>query len=161
MKLRKSLHLLLASVSLIGQSVFGQVWNPGHSVGTSDGKYNFAYNQMPSQLVEINPAAVPNTGLTYQWESSITPASGFTSISGATASSYSIPAPLSQSTYYRRKTTYPSNGNYIYSNTIKISVVFVNWEDLNYVREHDMLTINVLDWQNADQLEIGSKLQTT
>jgi hypothetical protein len=73
---------------------------------------------MPSQLVEIYPAAIPNTGLTYQWEQSTSPVTGFTSIVGGTSSSYSVPAALTQTTYFRRKTVDPNHGGaFIYSNT--------------------------------------------
>src|SRR5262249_37875230 len=77
------------------------------------------------------------------------------------SSSYSIPGPLSQNTWYRRKTTYTANGAYIYSNTIKISVVSINWEDINYIREHDVLTTGITSGTSVDQLNIGQKLQTT
>jgi len=138
-----------------------QVWNPNHAIGTVNGVYNFSYNQTPSQLVEIYQAAFPNTGLTYQWESSTTPTAGFTSVAGATASSYTISAPLSATKYYRRKTTYTANGSSIYSNTIKINVVSVNWEDINYIREHDVLKTGNTTWTAVDALVIGDKLQTT
>jgi Domain of unknown function (DUF6443) len=147
------------SLSLGISTAYSQSWNPSHKIGTIDGVYNFSYNQTPSQLVEIFPAAIPNTGLTYQWEQSTQPITGFTTISGATQSNYSIPSALSQTTYYRRKTT--SSGNYIYSNTIKISVVSVNWEDLNYVREHNVQVTAITSWTAVDQLAIGPKLQTT
>lgn len=140
----------------------GQNWNPGHAIGTVNGVYNYNYTQIPAQLVEIFPAAIPNTGLTYQWYSSTSAGSGFTPISGATSSSYS-PPPLNASsvtTYYQRVTT----GNfqaYIASNIIKIKVVSINWEDINYIREHDVLNTGLSSWTAIDQLQIGSKLQTT
>lgn len=140
--------------------IFSQVWNPAHSVGTVTGKYHFAYNQTPDQLVEVYPAAVPNTGLTYQWEQSTVPLSGFTAISGATGTSYTFSAALSQTMYYRRKTT-NSVSQFIYSNIIKITVVSVNWEDHNYIREHIVNTTGITTWQAVDQLAIGPKLQTT
>ena len=138
-----------------------QTWDPGHAVGTLDGVYNFSYNQTPSQLVEIHEAAIPNTGLTYQWESSITPIFPVNPLVVGTSSSYTFSGPLSQTTYYRRKSTYTANGNSIYSNTIKISIVSVNWEDINYIREHDVITTGITSWTDVDQLTIGQKLQTT
>ena len=139
-----------------------QQWNPGHSVGTTSGIYSYAYNQTPNALVEIYPAAIPNTGLTYQWYSSQTPTGVFSAISGATSSSYTPPALTSASvtTYYKRSSTVSPLGT-IYSNILKISVVSVNWEDLNYIREHDVKTIAQTSWTAIDQLAIGSKLQTT
>ena len=139
-----------------------QIWNPGHSIGTQNGVYNYNYTQTPSALVEIYPAAIPNTGLTYQWWSSTSPITGFLPIGGATSTSYSPPAltTTSLTTYYYRVTTSPTLGS-ITSNTIKIKVVSVNWEDVNYVREHDVLTTGLTTWTAIDQLPIGSKLQST
>ena len=100
--------LWLIGVCLLGIVTIsnGQTWNPGHKVGTVTGNYNFSYNQTPDQLVELFPAGIPNTGLTYQWEQSATPTTiGFAAIGGATQTSYTIAAPLTQTTYYRRKTT--------------------------------------------------------
>ena len=163
---RMKLNLLpiLAALGLQLNSIgsIAQTWYPNHSIGTSTGVYNYNYNQVPDQLVEIYPAAIPNTGLQYQWESSPYPTTGFGAASGAsTLSSYTLTAALTQTTYFRRKTIYPSTGASIYSNTIKITVVSVNWEDINYVRDHDLKTIGVTTWTAVDQLPIGSKLQTT
>ena len=47
------------------------------------------------------------------------------------------------------------------SNTIQVNLVSENWEDINYIRVHDILTTGVTTWQQADQLPIGQKLQTT
>lgn len=141
------------------QESFAQTWNPNHKIGTVNGVYHFAYNQIPSQLIELFSAAIPNTGLTYQWEQSTMPLSGFTAISGATQSSYSIPSALSATTYYRRKSS--SGGNFIYSNVVKIAVVSTNWEDLNYIREHDVNTTGITSWTAVDQLAVGPKLQST
>jgi RHS repeat-associated protein len=149
------LSLLCLSASLCAQN-----WKPDHAVGTIDGKYSFSYSQTaPIQLVELFDAADPNTGLSYQWESSISPLF-FDPIIVGTQSSYSFTGPFTQTTYFRRK-TYTSSTNYIYSNTIKISLVSQNWEDLNYVREHDITVSGVTTWQQADQLPIGQKFQTT
>jgi RHS repeat-associated protein len=156
--------LLLTGLALFiyNDSANAQSWNPGHSIGTTSGVYNFSYNQVPAQFVEIYPAAFPNTGLAYQWESSLYPTTGFAAITtNGTTTSYQVPAALSQTTYFRRKTIYPSNSAYIYSNTIKITVVSVNWEDINYIREHDVITVGMTSWTAIDQLAIGSKLQTT
>lgn len=152
----------LTGVSLLGiiNLANSQAWNPGHKVGTITGSYNFSYSQTPDQLVELFPAGIPNTGLSYQWELSTMPVSGFFAIGGATQTSYTFSGPLSQTTYYRRKTT-NNLSQFIYSNFIKISVVSINWEDINYIREHDVLTTNITAWTAVDQLAIGSKFQTT
>ena len=153
------LTIVLSSIAV--QVSFAQFWNPSHAIGTISGNYNFSYNQTPDQLVELHPAVIPNTGLLYQWEQSFTPTDGFTAIAGATQTNYIVPAPLNQTTYYRRKTIYPSNSGFIYSNVIKIKLVSQNWEDRNYIREHNIITTGVTTWLAVDQLPVGSKLQTT
>ncbi|MFC4231512.1 DUF6443 domain-containing protein [Parasediminibacterium paludis] len=143
------------------QTAQAQQWNPNFLIGTSTGSYNYSYNQTPDQLVDIYPAAIPNTGLTYQWEQSLYPTTAFTPIQGATSSSYSFTVPLAQTQYYRKRVT--SSLGSIYSNTVKITVVSINWEDNNYIREHDVLTSGITNWQTIDQMSIGvgQKLQTT
>ena len=166
--------LAVVAVFILGAlpSAYAQTsfWNPDYSIGSSTNTFNFSYTQTPSPLVEIYPAAIPNTGLTYQWYSSTAPTTGFQPISNATASSYSPPAltATSVTTWYYRVTSsataMPLNGvstTSVTSNTIKINVVSVNWEDINYIREHDVLTIGQSTWTGVDQLPIGSKLQST
>jgi hypothetical protein len=162
MKYKKSLRAIgLAVITILGinNHASSQSWNPGHSIGTVNGVYHYTYSQTPAQLVEVQPAGIPNTGLTYQWESSTSAGTGFTNISGATASNYTISGPLAQTTYYRRKTTRAFET--IYSNVVKIQVVSVNWEDLNYIREHVVTTTSVTTWTAVDQLAIGPKEQNT
>jgi RHS repeat-associated protein len=129
-------------------------------ITTATGRHAFAHNQVPDNLVPINAAI---TGTSYQWEQSSLPLDGFTNISGATGATYSFSAPLTQTTYFRRK--FILNAGFInivgYSNVLKIDVVSVNWENLNYIREHDVLISGVTTWQGVDNLPIGDKLQTT
>jgi RHS repeat-associated protein len=143
----------------VNSRVLAQTWNPSHRVGTGSGVIHFAYNVTPQQLVELEPAATPNTGLSYQWEQSTMPLSGFTNISGATSSSYTFSAPLAQTMYYRRKTV--SGLRSIYSNVVKISLVSTGWEDLNYLRQHSVQTTGITTSTAVEQLTIGDKLQTT
>ncbi|HRH47299.1 MAG TPA: DUF6443 domain-containing protein [Panacibacter sp.] len=158
------LALLLAiGLSGISGKSFAQ-WNPNpnYSVGTVSGMYNFDYNTIPSQLVEIVSPVYTNITLTYQWQTSTSPA--FTSYSTiGSLTSYTFTAPLTQTTYFRRKTTDASNANnYIYSNIIELQLSSVNWENLNYIREHDVITTGITtDWKAVDQLTIGQKLQST
>ncbi|MEO6549860.1 MAG: DUF6443 domain-containing protein [Ferruginibacter sp.] len=162
MKRRKSLMLFSLVTLMIACSIdaaIAQSWNPVHKVGTINGVYNYSYNQTPAQLVEILPAGIPNTGFTYEWEKSASPVMSSAAIVATTAA-YTFTAPLTQTAYFRRKTKL-SISNYLYSNIIKISVVSVNWEDINYVREHDVLISGQTDWKVIDQAPIGSKLQTT
>lgn len=136
-----------------------QTWNPNHSVGTATGNYNSATITWPVQLVEIYPAAIPNTGLTYQWYSSSNPVSGFTAIAGATLTSYSLSNP-GVTKYYKRETKNAALQS-VYSNTIKIAIVSPNWEDINYIREYSITTTAVTTITAVDALAIGPKLQTT
>jgi len=160
---------LFCTIILCGfiSSAYSQQWtpNPNYTVGTVTGKYAFNYNQTPDQLVEIYAPLTDATGFTlgYQWESSTLPLSGFANASGTSnQSSYSFSAVLTQTLYFRRKTYNTANtAQFVYSNVIKIQLVSTSWEDLNYVREHDVLKSGVIDWKTADGLVIGDKLQTT
>jgi len=163
----KLMRLVLFVFAIVAGSispVFSQ-WNPAYAIGTSSGNYVYSYNQTPDPLVEIYaPLLVNNTGstLVYQWEQSSSPVSGFNSIVGATGSTYSFSGPLQQTTYFRRRTIDVTGGlGNVLSNTFKIQVSSVNWENLNYIREHDVLVPGITDWKTVDQLPIGQKLQVT
>ena len=157
-------YLLFAAFALVVGVAQAQInWSPNYKIGTVDGVYNFSSAQTPSQLVYIYPAIQPSeTGCTYQWEQSSSPL--FTTYSNATGTStgtsYSFTRALSQTTYFRRKVT-KSGWGFIYSNIIKISIVSANWEDINYIREHDILTTGITTFAQVDALAIGQKLQTT
>jgi RHS repeat-associated protein len=162
MKRKNLFKLSIFLLGLIFQAVaFAQDWNPNHKIGSVSGVYHFAYNQVPHPLYELSAPATPNSGFVYQWEQSTSPTSGFTSIIGGTQTYYTFPGPLGQTTYFRRKTMNPNNWSFTYSNVLKISVVTTQWEDMNYVREHDVKVTGVMSWQSVDQLPIGQKLQTT
>lgn len=154
------------------------LWNPNHSIGTITGNTNFSYNQIPDEIVEIYSAAIGGTNLTYQWQYSLSPLGPFVNIpatgagvpqtTGTTLATLTFTAPLTQTTYFQRKTIsnlflfllgIPVITNV--SNILKIRVVSVNWEDYNYIREHDVITTGITTWQAMDQLPIGQKLQTT
>lgn len=141
------------------QTLQAQSWNEAHAIGTVTGETHFPYNQTPPALVELRPAAFPNTGLTYQWQFGYSPLS-FIDISGATGSSYSFSSPLNATVYVRRITT---NGalESVYSNTVKLTVVSTSWEDRNYIREHNVRISGQTTWQDVDALSNGEKLQTT
>lgn len=157
----RSFCIILLSV-IAGNSLNAQYWNPSHKIGTIDGKFSFSYQQTPSQIVEIRPPALVSGSFAYQWEQSSLPLSGFTVIPGATQSAYTFSGPLTATKYYRRKTiTLNADYDPIYSNVVKITVVSVNWEDINYIREHNVEIKGVNTWTSVDQLAIGDKLQTT
>jgi hypothetical protein len=152
--------LWIIILSVITTGVQAQTWNPDHAIGTNTGNYSFSYNQTPDPLVEIYAPAFPNTGVTYQWESCGTPNGNFSVMQGATQSTFAFSKPLTQTTWYRRKTS-RSAFDYIYSKVVKISVVSANWEDVNYLREHTVNISGQKDWKTVDQLAIGDKFQTT
>jgi hypothetical protein len=146
---------LLTFTFLFLTTTLSAQYNP-YDIATATGNYNFSYTQVPGSLV---PVIAGNTGTTYTWESSLTPLFDGTVTTLATTASYNISAALQQTTYYRRKITV--SGTVITSNVLKLNVVSQNWEDINYVREHDILITGQTDWKVIDQLPIGSKLQTT
>src|SRR5580704_15318244 len=155
-------YQLLIILVFFCQETFSQAANASYSIGTSNGVYDYAYNQTPAQIVQVYPPGVPNTGFTYKWYSSSYPTTGFTQISGATAATYNPPALTTTSTtmyYYQVATSTPTGS--LTSNTVKIAVVSVNWEDINYIREHDVLRIGQTNWTVIDSMSIGTKLQTT
>ncbi len=159
-------YLFLTCIGLfsINPVVFCQQWDPNYSIGTVTGKYVFNYNQVPDQLIEIVSPVYTATTLSYQWESSSSPGFETFSVLG-NQSNYSFPPPpsgcLAQTTYYRRKVI-KTSGDYVYSNIIKLQLASINWENLNYIREHDVITTGInTDWKAVDQLTVGQKLQTT
>lgn len=140
--------------------------NPNYMIGSASGNYSFSYNQVPDNLVEIiAPVFSAGNGLSYQWESSTSlDENTFLPIAGENNSSYSFigKGNLTQTTYFRTRVS-DNAGGIMYSNILKVSVVSINWEDVNYIRTHDVLTNGITDWKVVDQLSIGigQKLQTT
>jgi RHS repeat-associated protein len=138
-----------------------QQWNPGFSIGTASGQYDFSAAQAPGELSVLLAAAIPNTtGVSYQWYSSPYPTTDFTPIPGATGTTYTVSSPLTATMYYKLMATASGLGTDS-SNTIQINLVSGNWEDINYLRVHDVLTTGITTWQQVDELPIGQKLQTT
>ncbi|MBO9200793.1 MULTISPECIES: DUF6443 domain-containing protein [Niastella] len=138
-----------------------QKWNPNHAIGVTSGKYNYQNGQVPDQLVDLFPAANSSANLSYQWEYCYTPKDEDFQPVPASGSgvSYSPPA-LTQTTYYRKKTTNTA-GAFIYSNVVKLTLVPANWEDKNYIRKYNVLVPGINNQQQIDQLPIGQKLQST
>jgi RHS repeat-associated protein len=155
------LTLIIISVFCIIHPLAAQVSNPNYTIGTASGNYSFSYNTAPGQLIEIYPAFLPADnlpGFTYQWQQSTSPTSNFQDIVSATGFSYT-PGALSQTTYFKRLTTY--NGITAYSNAVKINIISATPEDINYIRENDILVSGITTSQAAEQLPIGQKLQST
>jgi RHS repeat-associated protein len=158
-KLLQNLLLIISCIVAGNGKILAQDANNRYTIGTQNGVYHYNYNQTPSPLIEIYPPGFPNVSFTYQWEQCATPTGNFQPIPGATGSSYSFAQPLTQTMYIRRKAS-----NWIftrYSNVVKLQLVSAQWEDLNYVREHDIRVKGVTTWQAADALPIGQKQQTT
>ena len=120
-------------------------------------KYSFNYQQTPDQLLAVFSTA--NTGATFQWQSANTAGEIFNIIPGATNASYTPTLPLIANTWYQRITT--NSSGVFYSNIVKYELVSVNWEDLNYIREHNVLIPGTTTWQQVDALPIGDKLVST
>ncbi|TAD92949.1 MAG: hypothetical protein EAY75_01515, partial [Bacteroidetes bacterium] len=121
-----------------------------------NGKFAFNSTQVPDALVSVNNAA--NAGVTsFQWQSSTQPVDGFSNI--ANGANLSFSAALTQTMFYRRIATVA--GVPYQSNTVKIELVSAGWEDLNYVRTHQVLVPGKLTWQQVDNLPIGEKLVST
>jgi len=156
--------LLICLIVLAGSNLLrAQTWSPNFAVGTITGNYNFSYAQTPDKLVEIYTALLPNdAGATFQWQQSASPVfSSYTNATGtSTLATYTFSAALSQTTYFRLAVT--SGGATVYSNIVKIAVVSTNWEDVNYIREHAVLTTGITaSWTTVDGLAIGQKMMTT
>ena len=92
-----------------------------HEIVTATGVYSFNYNQVPDGIISVG---TPPAGFNFQWEKSAEPVNGFTSINGATGASYYSTTPLTETNYFRRRSTQGSTT--IYSNTIQLSLVSVN-----------------------------------
>lgn len=141
--------LLLSCIKLSAQSSF--------DITSSTNTYSYNYNQTPSSLIS---AGIPPGGMSLQWEQSPTlNDNDFTPIYGATQSSYTFSGPLPKTTYFRRIAS--NQIAMLSSNIIKYELVSINWENINYIREHDVLISGQTDWKVIDQLPIGDKLQTT
>lgn len=134
-----------------GLQTFGQ--SLPYNIKTAGDKYTFNYNEVPQPLMSVSGYSAGS----YYWEQSPTPLGPFSFIPGASSATYSFPGHLDQTTYFRRYSFVLG----AFSNTVKIEIVSVSHEDLNYVREHDVLMAGLTDWKAVDRLPIGQKLQTT
>jgi len=169
----KSLQILWMVVLIVGASAgksmaqfgfgFAQ-WNPGFAINTSSGNVHFNMNQTIDQLVIAQPAAIIMPGgVGYQWEVSYnSPIANFVAISGATSTTCNFTGPWVQDLWFRLRAYSISNPvKYVYSNVLKINYVSVHWENLNYVREHDVEVTGQTTWRQVDGLPTGQKIQTT
>lgn len=156
-QIRKGLRLLLIITAFCGFTT-GVIAQTMLDITPVNGNTKFPHTQTPDALVPVNPTFL---GIQYQWQFSYTPYGVFQNITtGGTSATYTFSAPLTQTTYYRRRTTVSAN-NDVYSNIVKYEVVSVNNENRNYLREHSVLIAGLTDWKAVDQLSIGSKMQST
>lgn len=148
--------------SLICSTASAQVWNAYHSVSSISGKYFYNKTETPDRLIEQSPASETYTPsqITFQWESSDSPVTGFADIVGATGAELTFSIPLTRTKYYKRRSTISGQGS-IYSNTIKLALVSTNWEDRNYVKEYIVRTKNITTIDAVADLPIGQRIETT
>lgn len=99
------------------------------------------------------------SSLTYRWEKS-TSNGIWTTIGGNTA--YYPNLPITGTTKIRRAVSNRSGATF-YSNELIFTTTYVspNHENLNYIRENTILKSGVENWEGADMLPIGEKVQST
>lgn len=160
-RLDKAWFMLLICLTAFITSIHGQSFRT--YISPQGGRFAYTYYETPANLVSIIPY-IGSLQVDYQWEKSDKPLSDFVQIVGATNEQLSFSTPLTQTTYFRRKTVWhltPGNLVSNYSNTIQIEVVSKDWENMNYVRVNEVLVPGQTDWKDVDNLPIGSKLQST
>ncbi len=91
------------------------------SAGGITGAQTICYSGNPSTMSSTSSASNGSGGYTYQWQYSNNGSSGWTNISGATATSYNPPGGLTASRWYRRRVS-SCSGQLKYTNTIKVTV---------------------------------------
>lgn len=84
----------------------------------------FCQTGTPLTITQLTPAGGGSSNYTYQWQSStLSSTTGFTDIINANQASYSFPAAINQTTYYRRTVNDPSSGcGPVNSNVVTITI---------------------------------------
>ncbi len=155
----KPSFLIYLMLQICVQHVVAQ-WNGSFAIAPLSNNYAFALNQLPGQIKVLYPATYNTSAVIhYQWYTSptILPDANFLPISGATQDNYT-PGAVTQTTFYKLKAT-DQYGSYTFSNTVKIQLVSVNYENQNYIREHDVLTPGATTWQAVDIMPVTQNLQ--
>ena len=93
---------------------------PQLSAGSINGVQTICSSGNPSTLGSSSSASGGNGSYTYQWQYSANGSSGWTSISGATGTTYDPPSGLTASRWYRRRVE--SCGQTKYTGTVKVTV---------------------------------------
>jgi RHS repeat-associated protein len=153
---KKIFNAIVLLVLLLPTKLFAQVTQFDiHTVGDN---YKYTYQETPPVMESIVPYT--NGYSSVRWEYSSMPLSGFVLAPGTNNTlSYTYPTFLQNTTFFRRIITI--NYDEFISNTIKLEVVSIHNENLNYIREHNVLVPNQTQWTSIDQLAIGDKLQIT
>lgn len=150
----------LCWILILGCAVTAKAQANYYDIAPVNGNFSFNYNQTPDDLVPIFPSF---TGAGYQWYWSTEPTTNFQPITGKTSPTLQfntlLDPTLDQTMYFKRQINI--NGVWFFSNIVKIEVVSVNWENVNYLREHSVLKAGITDWKAVDNLPIGDKMQKT
>jgi hypothetical protein len=82
------------------------------------------YNTTPAALTSVSPATFSSAGtITYKWQKSTSPTSGWTDIASTNTLGYTIPSSLTTTTYYRRAAALSTAPTIFYfTNPITITV---------------------------------------
>lgn len=89
-------------------------------------------------------------GLLYQWEQS-TNGTNFTAITGASDSVYNV-AGITDTMWYRRKTTCGPTGNSTYSAPVRVVIIFPSYATLPYSESFEADWIDACDTRNAPNI---------
>jgi hypothetical protein len=94
------------------------------TAGAISGNRTICSGGDPAGFIETTSAT--GTGITYQWQYSLTGGAGpWTDVSGATSATYDAPGPITQITYFQRVVKASANGTDCTANS-NFVVVFVN-----------------------------------
>src|SRR5579862_1992713 len=117
------------------------------------------YQQTPANLISFtNGSSMCTVPDSYDWQQSNSYYGPFSS-TGISTPTYAFAGPLTQTTYFMRAVSISTST--IYSNVVKITVVSSSWENLNYIRVHEIMIPGVTNVVNIDALSTGGQVQTT
>lgn len=155
MNRNKILRRILLACCAIVLSFTSSYAQSSFRIASVNGKYHYNVTQVPDKLM---PYLIFPIG-DYQWESCDSPEGVFSVV--GTNQDYTFSQPLTKTVYFRCRYRMSSGMPYVYSNLVKLSLVSKNWEDINYIRQHDVAVAGASAWQTVDDLPIGEKFETT